>query len=193
MKRDEIKGILESISEGGVDTALDRIMTINGNDINSAKAELNGIKETLSKRESEIEALKAKPDKSGELQKQLDELNARYETDTKALSAKIAEREYNDAVNAMIAENKIRFSSKSAENYFKSELKSKNLELSEGKLKGFDEFYKEQFEADKSAFVSDDEKPPKFLGASGNAGTAPDDFVVRQAKKFNEKYGKKDK
>jgi hypothetical protein len=192
MKRDELKGILDSISEGGVDSAVDRIMTINGNDINTAKAELAGIRDTLTKRDAEIEKLKAASTKGAELQKEIDEWKAKYETDTKSLSARIAERDYNDAVNACIAEKNIKFTSKAAENYFRAQLKEKNLEMKDGKLTGFDEFYSQQFEADKTAFVSDNtNKTGKFLGAPGNGGNVPDDFITRQANKFNEKYGKK--
>lgn len=193
MKREEIKKLLAAMSENGEDAIIDSIMTINGNDINRAKADVNSLKDTLAQREKDIAELKAVPNNSAELQKKLDELSAKYDEDTKALTAKIAERDYNDAVNSAIADNGIKFTSKFAESYFRSELKSKGLELKDGKLTGFDDFYKSQLETDADAFIVEkpqDNTPKHFLGSPNAGGNIPDNFAVQMAAKFNQKYGK---
>lgn len=196
MKREEIKELLASISEKGEDSVIDGIMNINGDDINKAKADVSALRDTIAQRDKDIEALKAIPNNSEALQKQLDDLAAKYEKDTKELNAKIADRDYNDAVSAAIADNGIKFTSKFAENYFKTELKQKGLELKDGKLTGFDDFYKTQLEADATAFVTEaskDVKPKNFLGSAGANGGIPDNFAVQMAAKFNQKNGKGEK
>ena len=192
MKREEIKELLAGMAEKGEESVIDSIMSINGNDINKAKADMNALKDTIAQRDKDIADLKAVPNNSEELQKKLDELSAKYDADTKALTAKIQERDYNDAVSAAIAENKIKFTSKFAESYFKSELKQKGLELKDGKLTGFEDFYKAQLETDATAFVTEqpETQPKHFLGSPNAGGNIPDNFAAQMAAKFNQKNGK---
>lgn len=186
MKREELKALFTGI-EGDFGSIIDSILDMNGRDINSLKAE----REKLTK---ELTELKAIPNDTETLTKQLDELQKKYDTDTKALQSQLSERTYSDAVNAAIAEHKIKFSSKAAESYFKSQLNDKRLEITDGKLKGFDEFYKAIAESDASAFVTEDvqqtQTKPHFLtGAGGNSQTVQT-AAQAAAARFNAKFAK---
>lgn len=185
MKRAELKALFEG-KEGDFSSIIDAILDMNGKDINGIKAE----RDELTK---ELTDIKAIPNDTEELTKKLTALQEKYDSETKALQAQINERTYADAISAAIAENNIKFSSKAAESYFKSQLENKRLEIEAGKLKGFEDFYKSQLETDKSAFVTEAEPQPTkphFLGSAG--GDVPPAMTAAQAAaaKFNSKFMK---
>ena len=74
MKRTDITALLPDIEK----EKLDRIMELNGQDVNAAKAESEGLQQQLAAMQTELEQLKAKPDGSAEqlaaVQKELDDL-----------------------------------------------------------------------------------------------------------------------
>ena len=186
MKREELKALFTGV-EGDFGAIIDSILDMNGRDINSLKAE----REKLTK---ELTELKAIPNDTETLTKQLDDLQKKYDTDTKALQSQLSERNYSDAVNAAIAEHKIKFSSKAAESYFKSQLNDKRLEIADGKLKGFDEFYKAIAESDASAFVTEDQQQtlnkPHFLTGAGGSSQVVQTAAQAAAARFNAKFAK---
>lgn len=74
MKRTDITALLPDIEK----EKLDRIMEINGADVNAAKAEAEGLQQQLTAALAEVEQLKAKPDGSAEqlaaVQRELEDL-----------------------------------------------------------------------------------------------------------------------
>lgn len=159
---------------------IDKILDQNSADIgseigktNAAKSDLAAAKGELETVRGELEGLKKSTGDAGELQKKLDELQAKYDADTGALQSKLYDRDYSDAIGKAIAganEGKgLKFSSKSARSAFEAALREKKLELKDGVLTDFDKFVEEQRKADPDAFASD--KPTaRFSGPVGVGG-----------------------
>lgn len=183
---------------------IDKILDENSADIgreigktNTAKADLAAAKGELQTVRAELDELKKSTGDAGEVQKKLDELQKKYETDTAALQKQIADRDYTDAISAAIAAANdgkgLKFSSKGAQTAFIAALRDKGLELKDGALTGFDDFVKAQKEADPDAFASDT-PAPRFAGRIG-AGGAPEQPKSRAAElaaKYNQNlYGVK--
>lgn len=198
MKREEIKEILKDLNP--TDEVINKIMTINGNDINALKEQLNGdittLRTQLSDRDKDIEKLKSTPNNTEELTKQLEQLQSKYDSDTKNLQSQIDSRNYLDAVRSAVAEKGIKFTSKAAERYYFSQAESEKLKLENGKLLGFDDFHKKQLEADKDAFVAAEKpanQPPTpdtmhFAGSAGNGGNPAVSAAVLAAQRFSKAY-----
>ena len=200
MKREELKEILKDLNPA--DEVINRIMAANDNDINSVKEQLGNdvaaLKNQLAERDKDIEQLKSTPNNTEELTKQLEQLQAKYETDTKALQSQIDSRNYRDAVKSAIADKGIRFTSKAAESYYISQAENKKLKLENGKLTGFDEFHNEQYEADKGAFIVE-EQPDKgnsgkaptftFSGPTGSGDKNTQSYASLAAQRFNSNHG----
>lgn len=174
MKRD----FLESL---GLDKeVVDKILAENGSDIErekakttQAKADLADAKAQLESRDKDLADLKKNTGDAADVQAKLDELQAKYDKETKELQAQLADRDYTDAITKAIAganEGKgLHFSSKSARAAFESALREKRLELKDGALTDFDKFVEEQKKADPDAFASD--KPAaRFAGPVGVGG-----------------------
>lgn len=196
-----IKQIKAKLQEFGVpaenlDKAAEELCAAHKTDLDAIKEQRDTYKtdsETLEKVQKELDALKAAGD--GGLQKQLEELQKKYEdaetahkTELEGLQKQISDRAYTDAMSeAVKAANDgkgVKFTSKGAETSFMSALREKALELKDGKLDkdGFDAFLKAQKEADPDAFASDT-PAPRFAARIG-AGGAPDNTPanVAQAK-----------
>lgn len=123
----------------------------------------------------------------GEIQAKLDELQAKYDTDMGALTAKLADRDYSDAITRAVSGAGIKFSSKAAEKAYIAELKEKNLELKDGLLSGFDDFHKAQMEADPAAFMGD--KPAPFVKPIGkNEPPAAEGRAAAFAKSYGAQF-----
>lgn len=117
----------------------------------------------------ELETLKKSSGDAADIQKQLTDLQAKYDKDTGDLRAQLADRDYADAISKAIAGKGLKFSSKSARCAFETALREKKLELKDGTLTGLDEFIKAQKEADPDAFAPD-KAPPRFVTGSGSGG-----------------------
>ena len=174
------------------DGTIDQILDENSRDVSKEqqaasafKASLTEAKGQLSATKSELEALqKASEDGSG-LRQQLADLQTKYDADTAALTAQLADRDYADAITRAVSSKAIHFSSKSAERAFIASLKDQKLELKDGQLTGFDDFLKAQQEADPDAFA----KPrPRFLDPMGSGGAS--DKPASRAKQLAEEYHK---
>ena len=176
------------------DAAIDQILDENTRDTakekqraDTAKASLTEARNQLSAVQTELEALKKSGGDASALQQQLSDLQRKYDADTAALTAQLADRDYSDAITRAIASKSLKFSSKSAEKAFIASLKDQKLELKDGQLTGIDDFIKTQREEDPDAFAPD--KPaPRFLVPSG-AGGAPEKPVSRAAQ-LAEEYHK---
>ena len=175
------------------DAVIDNILNENMADIGkekarttAAKADLADAQGKLSAAVSELETLKKSSGDVAAVQKQLEELQKKYDDDTAALNAQLSDRDYADAIGRAITGKGIKFSSKSAERAFTAALKEQKLELKDGELKGLDDFIKAQREADPAAFAPDRPAPRIITGAGSGHGEPPEHVPenVAQAKEM---------
>lgn len=181
---------------------IDKILDENSADIgkeigktNAAKTDLAAANGELQTVRAELDELKKSTGDAGEVQKKLDELQAKYDTDTAALQKQITDRDYTDAISAAIAAANdgkgLKFSSKGAQTAFISALREKGLELKDGALTGFDDFVKAQKEADPDAFASDT-PTPRIVNRIGTGGAPaqPKSKAAELAAKYHQNlYG----
>lgn len=158
------------------DAAIDKILDENMRDIGKEKGntttaqnELSTANEKLKTALADLETLKKSNGDVATVQKQLEELQKKYDDDTAALNAQLSDRDYSDAIARAISGKALKFSSKSAERAFTAALKEQKLELKDGELSGLDDFIKAQKEADPEAFAPD-KAPPRFVTGSGSGG-----------------------
>ena len=175
------------------DAVIDNILNENMADIGkekarttAAKADLADAKGKLSAAVSELETLKKSSGDVAAVQKQLEELQKKYDDDTAALNAQLSDRDYADAIGRAITGKGIKFSSKSAERAFTAALKEQKLDLKDGELTGLDDFIKAQREADPAAFAPDRPAPRIITGAGSGHGEPPEHVPenVAQAKEM---------
>lgn len=159
------------------DAAIDQILDENMDDIGKEKAKTTAAKAALTEAQSqltaaqtELEGLKTAGGDIATVRQQLTELQAKYDTDTKALQGQLADRDYSDAISRAIAGRGLKFSSKSAERAFTAALRERKLALKDGELTGLDDFIKAQREADPEAFAPDKAPPRIVTGNSGRGG-----------------------
>ena len=102
------------------DAVIDNILNENMADIGkekarttAAKADLADAQGKLSAAVSELETLKKSSGDVAAVQKQLEELQKKYDDDTAALNAQLSDRDYADAIGRAITGKGIKFSSKS--------------------------------------------------------------------------------
>lgn len=182
MRREFLKSL------GLEDETVDKIMAENGSDLErekakttAAKADLADAQGKLSTAQTELEGLKKAGGDIGKLQQQLADLQAKYDTDTKALQGQLDDREYLDGITDFITEKGLKFSSKSAKRAFISAFKEKKLERKDGAFVGADDFLEAQKKADPDAFAPD-KAPPRIVGPMGGGGNgAPPQPVSRAA------------
>lgn len=182
MKRDFLEGL------GLEKETVDKIMAENGADLErekakttAAKADLADAQGKLSAAQTELDGLKKSSGDIAAVQKQLTDLQAKYDKDTGDLRGQLADRDYSDAITRAIAGKSLEFSSKSAERAFTAALKEQKLELKDGELTGLDDFIKAQKEADPDAFAPD-KAPPRIVGPMGGGGNgAPPQPTSRAA------------
>lgn len=158
------------------DAAIDNILNENMADIGkekakttTAKADLADAQGKLTAAQSELDTLKKAGGDAADIQKQLTDLQAKYDKDTSDLRTQLADRDYSDAITRAIAGKGLKFSSKSAQRAFEASIREKKLELKDGELSGLDDFIKAQREADPEAFAPD-KAPPRLVTGSGSGG-----------------------
>ncbi len=169
--------VREILSAAGVDedhmkTAAEKIISGHLESVNALRLDVEKYRsdsEKLPGVSQELETLKKSSGDAADIQKQLTDLQAKYDKDTGDLRAQLADRDYADAISKAIAGKGLKFSSKSARCAFETALREKKLELKDGTLTGLDEFIKAQKEADPDAFAPD-KAPPRFVTGSGSGG-----------------------
>lgn len=173
-------------SLGLEDSAIDSIMAEHEKAVNAEKqktvkamTDLTEAQTKLSAAQADLEILRKSGGDTAGLQKQLEDLQAKYDADIAERDAQIAARDYMDAARASVSAKGLKFSSKAAEGYFYSQLMEKKLELKDGELTGLDDFIKAQREADPYAFAPD-KTAPRFMGPVGT-GVAPPAPISRAA------------
>ena len=87
------------------------------------------------------------------LKKQLEELQGKYDKETEAYKAQLAQRDYQSAIDKAISDSGIKFTSKSAEKAFRAGIGDSKLEMKDGALSGFDKYLEKAKSDDPSAFV----------------------------------------
>lgn len=188
MKKEEL------IAAGLTDEQADTVFAMNGKDIekyknqlDTAKADNADLKGQLEARDKDIADLKATASSAEDYQKKLAELETKYTTETEALTTKLADRDYSDAITRAVTGAGIKFSSKAAEKAYIAELKEKKLEVKGGLLAGFDDFHKAQMEADPAAFMGD--KPAPFVKPIGkNEPPAAEGRAAAFAKSYGAQF-----
>ena len=179
MKREELKAL------GLEDAVIDKIMDLNGTDINAIKGKLTNAEETIQtlqttigERDTDIQALKETAGNSGELNTKLAELQSKYDADTQKLNDQIQQSKVNSALELALVSNKAR-NTKAV----KALIDLEKIELNEdGTINGLDE----QLTALKTdnAFLFDGEQqskdhvPPIGAPATGGNGGTVDPFAA---------------
>lgn len=172
MKKEELTAL------GITEEQADKILAMNGKDIEkhkvaaeTSKAQVTTLTQQLADRDKDLDDLKAKATGAEAVQKQLEELQGKYNTETENYKKQLADRDYADALTSAISGEKVAFTSKAAEKSIRDAFMADRLALKDGKLEGFSDRLKALRESDPDAFKSD--KPePRFSGPMG-AGGAP--------------------
>lgn len=132
------------------------------------KTKLAELTKQLAERDSDLKKLKDE-NKSEELQKQLDELNAKYKQDTDDLNAKLAAQEADFAAEKLFSGYK--FASDRVRNSVLAEFKDKGFKLENGVFLGGKEYLDGLKQSEPSAFAAD-EKPGLFMGSTQSSEPA---------------------
>lgn len=159
MKREDI--IALGIEDKDV---LDKILALNGADIEKQKTSLSTLTTERDNYKSKLEVANQQIEQFKglnveQIQKAADDWKQKYEAAEADYQGKLAERDYHDAALAALTD--VKFTSKAAKTAFLSLLKEKQLKLDNGKLVGFDDVLNQAKTDDPSAFASD-KLPPKF-------------------------------
>lgn len=170
MKRDFLKEL------GIEETAIDRIMAENGKDIESAKGDLESIKQQMTAKETEVEGYKSQLAKRDEdintlkanvkdgaaFKTQLEELQSKYDKDTADFKNQLAEQQ-----NAFVRERAtekffsgVEFSSALAKDAAMAQFKAKNFALDNGTFIGATEWINELRTTAPDAFKQDNKPAP---------------------------------
>lgn len=197
MKRDELTAL--NVPE----ESIDKVMSINGADIEKFKAENEKLKSTLETSAADLQAQLTAKDEAltaanAEIEsykgmdiegvrKAADEWKDKYaqlQAEAEQFKTEMAEKEaarlYGEAVTAYVQDKGLKFSSKYAEEGFLRDLKEQGLKLSDGVLLGADDFVKLQQEKSPETFAPD--KPLPELEIAGAAGRLPGDSDTKPKK-----------
>lgn len=164
---------------------IDNILDENSKDIGRWKQKAEAAEKQLSDRDKDMEELKKTASDADGIRKQLEDLQNKYNNETKEYQTQLADRDYSDAVGRAIADKGIKFSSRAAEKAFLADLKSNRLEMKDGALVGFDDYHKAQMEADPTAFQADKPAPTFVKPVGTGSPPANESKGAIFAKKFN--------
>lgn len=122
--------------------------------VESLTTERDGLSEQLKSTNKQIKEFKDLDVDS--IKKNLEDLQIKYDTDTKELNDKLSKQNYDFRIQEATAG--IKFSSNAAKKSFMEDLSKKGLKLEDNKIMGFDDFLKSYKEADPNAFVKEESK-----------------------------------
>ena len=188
MKRDFLEAL-------GIDKeTIDKILDENSRDIGrekqkteQLKSDKEAIEQQLADRVKDIEDLKKSTGDAAEIKAQLEELQGKYDKETEAYKAQLAQRDYQTAIDKAIAYSGVKFSSKSAEKAFRAGIGESKLEMKDGALDGFDKYLEKAKSEDPSAFV----KSGAHVDTQGPLdGGQHEDKPTTLASALHEKYDK---
>ena len=128
------------------------------------KTRLEELTKQLAARDKDLEKLKA-DNKSEELQKQLNELNAKYKQDTDDLNAKLSAQQADFAAEKLFGGYK--FASERVKSSVLAEFKSKGFKLENGEFVGGKEYLEGLKQSEPDSFANE-QKPGLFMGSTQN-------------------------
>lgn len=163
MKRDQLKKL------GLDDEVIDKVMDLNGKDIQKYKAENEQLteentafKDQIKNRDKDLKKLQDQVKDNDDLSKQVKEWQDKYKTDTKELNDQIAKVKLNSAVDQVLTTNKVRNNKA-----IKALLNNDEIKFDEsGKLTGLDDQIKSLRKSD--PYLFDEGKTPEYTPASGD-------------------------
>lgn len=139
------------------------------------KTKLDELTKQLAERDKDLEKLKAN-NNSEELTKQLEELKAKYKTDTDGLNAKIAAMETDHAAEKLFGEYK--FASERVKNSVLEEFKAKGFKYENGEFVGGKGFLEDLKKSEPDVFAA--EKPGLFMGSTQSSVSANENNLKAQ-------------
>ena len=140
------------------------------NELSQKDVRINELTETLATRDSDLEDLRQTLKDAGDLDalkkasKDLTDLQAKYESETKQYQEKLSKQTYEFAVKEFA--NGKSFSSNAAKRDFIQSMIAKGLSLENGKIIGADDFVQIYSKDNADAFVTKSEPKPKFAGGT---------------------------
>ena len=158
------------------DEVINKIQAESGKDVTEAKnksqATIDSLNEQItsltgqvSQRDSDLAELRTQLESAGqsatklsELQKNMQTLQDKYDTETQEYKTKLENQKYEFIVRE--AMNGIKFSCNAAKKEFLANLMSDRLPEKDGKLLGFEEYVAKQKEADPQAFITEQTPAP---------------------------------
>lgn len=165
---DKLKALLQKL---GIELTADQTRQISevvekefvpAAEVAADKTKLDELTKQLAARDKDLEKLKA-DNKSEELQKQLDELNAKYKQDTDELNAKLSAQQTDFAAEKLFGGYK--FASDRVRKSVLDEFRGKGFKLENGEFVGGKEFLEGLKQSEPSVFAAD-EKPGLFMGST---------------------------
>lgn len=182
MKREELLAL--NVPED----AIDKIMGINGADIEKQKklteaaqskldtltAERDASNTTISEMTTKMEEMQKSGADAEGLKKQLDDALAQAAQASEAAAKaqqeaaeQLKQRDYNDAITSYIRDKQLKFSSKYAEDGFVNDFKTMGFKLEGGSLLGADDYLKQMAEKSPEIFAPGDDAPKLIATAPG--------------------------
>ncbi|WEV42962.1 phage scaffolding protein [Lactobacillus sp. ESL0684] len=109
MKRENLKDL------GLSEDVIDKVMTMNGEDINAAKTKATELEETnkslteqITNRDKDLKKLQKQVKDNDGLSDQLKDLQAQYKQDTTKLNEQLSQTKLSNAINQSLAQSKVR-------------------------------------------------------------------------------------
>ena len=165
-------------------------------DIRVKDESIKTLNETITKRDADLSNLKDKLKEAGtdatklsDLTTQFNDLQAKYDTDTKEYQTKLKQMEYEYAVKDFAGGKN--FTSNAAKRDFIQSMIAKNLNLENGKIIGGEDFTTSYLAENPDAFVTENtqqqvaENKPKFVSSTDSVNASTPDPTNGFAKAFN--------
>ena len=162
---DKLKALLQKL---GIELTADQTKQISeviekefvpAADVAANKTKLDELTKQLAARDKDLAKLKA-DNKSEELQKQLDKLNAKYKQDTDDLNAKLSAQQADFAAEKLFGGYKF-----ASDRVRKSVLDEKGFKLENGEFVGGKEYLEGLKQSEPSVFAAE-QKPGLFMGST---------------------------
>ena len=170
MKREELKKL------NLTDEQIDKVMSLHGADVESAKSkmeELNKTNESLqsqiAERDKDLKSLKKRAGDNEELSNEFKELQSKYKQDTENLTKELRQTKLNSAVDSALSKAKVR-NSKAA----KALLNMGEVKLNDkGEVEGLDDQINSLQKTDGYLFDQGNKEPYQPQGGGGNTDPDP--------------------
>lgn len=135
-------------------------------DIQTKETTIGQLQDTIKDRDKDIKTIKKQlseastdSEKLGQLQTDLDNLQTKYDNDTKAFEEKLSKQAYEFAVKEFAGTQK--FTSKAARREFINSMIAKDLKMEGDTIVGASDFVKAYTAENEDSFVKEDDKKPE--------------------------------